>query len=53
MEITILIVFALCIAEAVVWFFLKNKKEEPNVQPEKPSEPSTSPVDEIPKDEEK
>jgi len=37
-----------------VWFFLKNKKEEPSVQPEKPiSQPSNQPVDEGPKEEEK
>ena len=57
MGITILVVFALAIAGAIVWFFLKNKKEEPSVQPEKPSEPisqpSNTPVDEIPKGYEK
>ena len=57
MGIEILIVFALAIAGAVVWFFLKNKKEEPSVQSEKPSEPvsqpSNPPVDEVPKESEK
>ena len=52
---TILIIFVLAIAGAIVWFFLKNKKE-PSVQPEKPSEPVSQPsmpsVDEIPKEEE-
>ena len=59
MGITILVVFALAIAGAIVWFFLKNKKEEPSVQPEKekPSEPvsqpSEPPVNEVSKKEEK
>ena len=57
MGMTILIIFVLAIAGAIVWFFLKNKKEEPSVQPEKPSEPvsqpSATPVDEVPKEEEK
>ena len=55
MGMTILIIFVLAIAGAIVWFFLKNKKE-PSVQPEKPSEPVSQPsmpsVDEIPKEEE-
>ena len=49
MGITALIVFVLAIAVAIVWFFIKNKKE-PSVKPEKPSEPvsqpSAPPVDE-------
>ena len=57
MGITILIIFVLAIAGAIVWFFLKNKKEEPSVQPENPSEsvsqPSAPPVDEAPKGDEK
>ena len=48
MGITALIVFVLAIAGAIVWFFIKNKKE-PNVQPKKSSEaasqPSAPPVD--------
>ena len=42
MGITALIVFVLAIAVAIVWFFIKNKKE-PSVQPEKPSEPVSQP----------
>lgn len=42
MGIAILIVAVLAIAGAVVWFFLKNKKE-PSVEQHKPEEP---PVDE-------
>jgi len=56
MGIAILVVAVLAIAGAVVWFFLKNKKE-PSVKPEKPSEPvsqpSNPPVDEVPAEEEK
>ena len=37
----------------VVWFFLKNKKEEPSVKPEKPSEPVLEPTPVVPKEEEK
>jgi len=53
MGIAILIVSVLAIAGAVVWFFLKNKKEEPSIQTEEPiSEPSNPPV-EVPKEDEK
>ena len=57
MGITILIIFAVAIAGAVVWFFIKNKKtfqEEVTNKPSEPvSEPSAPPVDEVPKEEEK
>ena len=56
MGIAILIIFALVIAGAVVWFFIKNRKEEPSVQPEKPSEPASEPSNppvEVPKEDEK
>lgn len=53
MGIAILIVAILAIAGAVVWFFIK-KKKEPSVQPEKSvSEPSAPPVDEVAKEDEK
>lgn len=42
MGITALIVFVLAIAVAIVWFFIKNKKES-SVQPGKPSEPASQP----------
>lgn len=57
MGIVILVVFALCIAGAVVWFFIKNKRtsnEEVINKPSEPvSQPSNPPVDEVSTNEEK
>ena len=54
MGIIALIIFVLAIAGAIIWFFIKNKKEEPSVQQEKPvSEAENSPVDEVPTEQEK
>lgn len=57
MGITILILFALCIAGAVVWFFIKNKKTSQEEVINKPSEPvsesSAPPVVEVSKEDEK
>ena len=51
MGITILIVFALAITGVVVWFFIKNKKEEPSIQSEKLTSQPTH-VNEAPKENE-
>jgi len=50
MGIIILIVFVLAIAGAIIRFYIKNKKE-PDIQPEKPSNPVPEPTP--PKEEEK
>lgn len=50
MGIIILIVFILAIAGAIIRFYIKNKKE-PDIQPEKPSDPVPEPTP--PKEEEK
>ena len=54
MGIAALIIFAIAIAGAIIWFFIKNKKEEPSVEQEKPvSEAENKPVDEVPTEQEK
>lgn len=54
MGITIFIIFVLIIVGAIILFYIKNKKE-PDTKLEKPLEPVSepTPVDEVPKEEEK